>query len=128
MVLAPQGPLLVVAGAGSGKTRMLTHRAAWAAVAWELPPECVLAVSFTRKTVDEMRERLRSLVGHEGAGLMICLTFHSAAWRVCVRPYRHEMRVAWAVDFEHVRPRRRTCASAVCEAARIAGNVRCAPG
>ena len=100
-VLEPPGPLLVVAGAGSGKTMMLTHRAAWAAAAWKMSPERVLVVSFTRKAVDEMRERLRVLVGHEGAGLMSCLTFHAAAWRLCVRPYRHHLDRPVATIYSH---------------------------
>lgn len=90
-VAATPGPLLVVAGAGSGKTRALTHRAAWAAVEWGLAPSGVLVIAFTNKAVDEMAERLRALVGHEWVGGtrgMVVRTCHAAAWQLCVRPHR----------------------------------------
>lgn len=100
-VLEPPGPLLVVAGAGSGKTRMLTHRAARAALAWKLAPEEVLVVSFTNKAVGEMRERLRALAGHDAAARMACLTFHAAAWRLVVRPFRHRLDRPVATIYSH---------------------------
>jgi DNA helicase-2/ATP-dependent DNA helicase PcrA len=100
-VSASARALLIVAGAGSGKTRTLTHRAAWATLAWRLEPDRVLVVSFTNKAVDEMSERLRSLVGHEAAGLMSCLTFHAAAWRLCVRPHRHWLGRPVATIYSH---------------------------
>ncbi|MGI8726628.1 MAG: ATP-dependent helicase [Solirubrobacterales bacterium] len=86
-VCAAAGPVRVLAAAGSGKTRMLTHRVAHQHLSWGYLPERVLAVSFTNKTVDELGERLRALVGHEAAGRVVVCTFHAAAWRLCVRPH-----------------------------------------
>ncbi|MGH2379323.1 MAG: ATP-dependent helicase [Candidatus Limnocylindria bacterium] len=87
-VSAAKGAVCVIAGAGSGKTRVLTHRAAWMASVEGLAAERVLAVAFTNEAVEEMRGRLRALVGAEAAAEMVLATFHAAAWRLCVRPYR----------------------------------------
>jgi DNA helicase II / ATP-dependent DNA helicase PcrA len=87
-VSAARGALCVIAGAGSGKTRVLTHRAAWMNSVEGLAAERVLAVAFTNEAVEEMRGRLRTLVGAEAAAEMLLATFHAAAWRLCVRPYR----------------------------------------
>jgi DNA helicase-2/ATP-dependent DNA helicase PcrA len=78
------GPLLVLAGAGSGKTRVLTARLAHLLESERLPPWRILAVTFTNRAAGEMRRRVTALVGHEPAGLWIG-TFHSLAARLLRR-------------------------------------------
>ncbi|MFP8907750.1 ATP-dependent DNA helicase UvrD2 [Streptomyces atacamensis] len=74
---ALHGPVCVLAGAGTGKTRAITHRIAYGVLAGVLPPASVLAVTFTNRAAGEMRGRLRQL----GAGGVQARTFHSAALR-----------------------------------------------
>ncbi|MEY2946436.1 MAG: hypothetical protein RL243_1220, partial [Actinomycetota bacterium] len=81
-----RGPaLLIVAGAGSGKTRVLTHRIAHFLAKKELWPSQILAITFTNKAAAEMRERVRHLLGEDASGMWI-KTFHSA----CVLILRRE--------------------------------------
>ena len=84
-VTHPDGPLLVVAGAGSGKTRVLTHRIAWLVREKGLSPFAILAITFTNKAADEMRSRVGQLVGRVAQRMWVS-TFHSA----CVRILRRE--------------------------------------
>jgi DNA helicase II / ATP-dependent DNA helicase PcrA len=83
-VLATEGPLLVIAGAGSGKTRVLTYRVAHLINAVGAQPNEILAITFTNKAAGEMRERLQRLLGRSGRGLWI-LTFHAACGRILRR-------------------------------------------
>src|SRR5438552_2605048 len=83
-VLTTEGPLLVIAGAGSGKTRVLTYRVAHLINAVGAKPNEILAITFTNKAAGEMRERLQRLLGRSGQGLWI-LTFHAACGRILRR-------------------------------------------
>src|SRR5437899_1694155 len=83
-VLATEGPLLVIAGAGSGKTRVLTYRVAHLINAVGAKPNEILAITFTNKAAGEMKERLQRLLGRSGQGLWI-LTFHAACGRILRR-------------------------------------------
>ncbi len=80
-VTAPLGPVLVLAGAGSGKTRVLTHRIAWVIQAEGASPHGILAVTFTNKASGEMRSRVEQLLGIPGSALWIG-TFHGIAHRL----------------------------------------------
>jgi len=80
-VTAPLGPTLVLAGAGSGKTRVLTHRVAWLVQVENASPHGILAVTFTNKAAGEMRGRIESMLGVPSAPLWIG-TFHGIAHRL----------------------------------------------
>ncbi|MGI6784190.1 MAG: ATP-dependent helicase [Aminivibrio sp.] len=78
------GPLLVLAGAGSGKTRVLAHKIAYLVARGDSRPEDILAVTFTNKAASEMKERVEALLGETGAGMQVC-TFHSFGLRMLFR-------------------------------------------
>ena len=84
-VLAPRGPVCVLAGAGTGKTRTITQRIAQLVASGHVAPGQVLAVTFTQRAAGEMRSRLRALEAtggtSSGVGSVQALTFHAAAHR-----------------------------------------------
>lgn len=83
-VTAPDGPVLVVAGAGSGKTRLLTHRVAYLIAERNVSPFQILAITFTNKAAGEMKERVATLIGPVARKMWVS-TFHSACARILRR-------------------------------------------
>src|SRR5215468_4804633 len=81
-------PLLIVAGAGSGKTRVLTNRIAYLLAAREVHPGEIIAITFTNKAAGEMKDRVAALVGNR-ARLMWVSTFHSACVRILRAEHEH---------------------------------------
>ena len=81
-------PLLIVAGAGSGKTRVLTHRIAWLLAERHVHPGEIMAITFTNKAAAEMKERVDALVGRR-ANAMWVSTFHSMCVRILRREAKH---------------------------------------
>ena len=94
-VLATEGPCLVIAGAGSGKTKVLTHKIAYLIEEREIKPWNILAITFTNKAAKEMQERITNLIGEKAAEMWIG-TFHS----ICVRILRRYIdRIGYNSDF-----------------------------
>ena len=87
-VTHPGGPLLIVAGAGSGKTRVLTSRVAWLIKDQGVSPFQILAITFTNKAADEMKGRVAALVGPVARKMWVS-TFHSACVRILRRDGHH---------------------------------------
>ena len=87
-VLHFEGPLLILAGAGSGKTRVLTHRIAYLIEEHQVPPYHILALTFTNKAANEMRDRVNNIIEY-GAGSIWVSTFHSTCVRILRRFIDH---------------------------------------
>lgn len=94
-VLTTEGPLLIMAGAGSGKTRVLTHRVAYLIEKNRIAPWSILAITFTNKAAREMQERVSKLIGPSGKDVWVS-TFHS----MCVRILRKDIeRIGYSTSF-----------------------------
>ena len=86
-IQAVDGPVLLLAGAGSGKTRVITHRIAWLIEQRGVAPDAILAVTFTNKAASEMAERVEKIIGHTSLAKPQLSTFHS----FCVRVLRRDI-------------------------------------
>jgi len=95
-VTAEDSHALILAGAGSGKTRVLVHRIAWITQVMDFSPYNVMAVTFTNKAANEMRARIESLIGHAANGLTMG-TFHGIAYRIL---RQHHQEAGLVKDFQ----------------------------
>ena len=93
-VFHTEGPLLILAGAGSGKTRVLTHRVAYLIEECHVPPHQIMAITFTNKAAEEMKTRVNALV--EFSDAVWVMTFHSTCVRIL---RRHIDRLGYKKDF-----------------------------
>ena len=94
-VLSVEGPILVVAGAGSGKTRVLTHRIAHLIESYDIFPSSIMAITFTNKAANEMKSRIEALVGPVTSQMWVG-TFHSLCVRILRRDGHH---IGYSRDF-----------------------------
>ncbi len=86
-VLKTEGPLLILAGAGSGKTKVLTTKSAYLIEECGISPYSILAITFTNKAAKEMKDRLFSLIGLKAKNLQVS-TFHSFGVRILTEHYK----------------------------------------
>mgnify|MGYP005703644601 FL=1 len=91
-VTSEQQNIMVLAGAGSGKTRVLVHKVAWQIEAQQFSPSSIMAVTFTNKAANEMRSRIEELLEHPSPEIW-CGTFHSLSHRI-LRKFHKEANLA----------------------------------